>query len=61
MRVLACGCVLGAERCFDCRYGLDADQEKAATAALQRMEARQNENIEEWATNLANDLSKHTA
>ncbi len=29
MVILACGCTLGAERCFDCRPGLDPDQRMA--------------------------------
>lgn len=33
-RVLACGCVLGRERCMACRYGLDPDQEKALAVTL---------------------------
>lgn len=33
-RVLACGCVLGRERCFDCRPGLHADQEEAIAITL---------------------------
>ena len=29
MRILACGCVLGCERCIACRPGLHLDQERA--------------------------------
>lgn len=31
---LACGCVLGYERCFDCRPGLHLDQEMALSVSL---------------------------
>ena len=34
-KILACGCVLGYERCFDCRPGLDLDQEKALHLTVQ--------------------------
>lgn len=29
MRILACGCVLGCERCIACRPGLHLDQERS--------------------------------
>jgi len=35
-RTLACGCVLGYERCFDCRYGLHPDQETALAISIAR-------------------------
>jgi len=34
MKRLACGCVLGWERCMDCRAGLHLDQEKALAVTL---------------------------
>lgn len=37
-KTLACGCVLGWERCFDCRPGLHPDQEKALEISLKQME-----------------------
>lgn len=33
-RRLACGCVLGYERCVDCRPGLHPDQEKAVEITI---------------------------
>jgi hypothetical protein len=33
-RTLACGCVLGYERCIDCRPGLHRDQETALAMTL---------------------------
>ncbi len=35
--ILACGCVLGYERCFDCRPGLHLDQEKAIAMGTSAM------------------------
>lgn len=32
---LACGCVLGYERCMDCRPGLHLDQETALAITLE--------------------------
>lgn len=37
-KTLACGCVLGWERCIDCRPGLHPDQEKALEISLKQME-----------------------
>lgn len=37
-RVLSCGCVLGWERCFDCRPGLHPDQKIALNISLKEME-----------------------
>jgi hypothetical protein len=35
-RTLACGCVLGYERCIDCRPGLHPDQETACNMSKDR-------------------------
>jgi hypothetical protein len=37
-KVLACGCALGYERCFDCRPGLHPDQETALAMTLKECE-----------------------
>lgn len=56
--ILACGCVLGYERCFDCRPGLHLDQEKASSMTERRMNCEkcirgpavwhQTEPVERW-------------
>lgn len=34
--IIACGCVLGRERCIDCRPGIHPDQLTALTITLKR-------------------------
>lgn len=38
-RILACGCVLGRERCMDCRPGIHPDQETALAMTMAKRPA----------------------